>query len=54
MKMETGTENMEKGMEVITSVLPEEWERKARELGAFTRAGDYLKTPKDLLRVMHI
>ena len=50
--MEMGMENMENGMEVITNVLPKEWREKARELGAFTRAGDYLKTPEDLLRVM--
>ena len=52
MKMETGMENMENRMEVITSLLSEDWREKARELGAFTRAGDYLKTPEDLLRVM--
>ena len=49
MKMETGKEI---GMEAITDALPDGWEGKARELGAFTRAGDYLKTPKDLSRVM--
>ena len=39
-------------MEAITSVLPEGWEEKARELGAFTRTGDYIKTPEDLLRLV--
>ena len=39
------------GMEPIIEVLPEGWREKARELNAFRRAGDYLKTPEDLLRV---
>ena len=40
------------GMEPIIEVLPEGWREKARELNAFRRAGDYLKTPEDLLRVL--
>ena len=32
MKMETGMEDMEERMEIITSVLPKEWREKAREL----------------------
>lgn len=39
-------------MEPIIEVLPEGWREKARELNAFRRAGDYLKTPEDLLRVL--
>ena len=37
------------GKEPIIEVLPEGWREKARELNAFRRAGDYLKTPEDLL-----
>ena len=40
------------GMEPIIEVLPEGWREKSRELNAFRRAGDYLKTPEDLLRVL--
>ena len=39
-------------MEPIIEVLPEGWREKARELNAFRRAGDYLKTPEDLLRIL--
>jgi len=39
-------------MEPIIEVLPEGWREKARELNAFRRSGDYLKTPEDLLRVL--
>ena len=39
-------------MEPIIEVLPEGWREKARELNAFRRAGDYLKTPEGLLRVL--
>ena len=40
------------GMEPIIEVLPKGWREKARELNAFRRTGDYLKTPEDLLRVL--
>ena len=40
------------GMEPIIEVLPEGWREKARELNAFRRSGDYLKTPEDLLRIL--
>ena len=40
------------GMEAIIEVLPEGWREKARELNAFRRSGDYLKTPEDLLRIL--
>ena len=43
---------MDTGMEAIIEVLPENWREKARELKAFRRAGDYLKTPEDLLRLL--
>ena len=39
-------------MEAITSVLPEGWEEKAKELKAFTRKGDYLENAEDLLRLL--
>ena len=39
-------------MKPITDVLPDGWEKKMRELGAFTRVGDYLKTPEDVLRLL--
>ncbi|MBR0281981.1 MAG: hypothetical protein IJQ81_10380, partial [Oscillibacter sp.] len=39
-------------MKFITDLLPEGWQEKARELNAFRRTGDYLKTPEDLLRVL--
>ena len=39
-------------MKFITDLLPEGWKEKARELNAFRRRGDYLKTPEDLLRVL--
>lgn len=39
-------------MKYITDLLPEGWQEKARELNAFRRAGDYLKTPEDLLRAL--
>lgn len=39
-------------MKFITDLLPEGWREKARELNAFRRTGDYLKTPEDLLRVL--
>lgn len=41
-------------MEPITRYLPEGWEQKARELKAFTRRGDYIETPEDLLRILMI
>lgn len=43
---------MKANMEAITSVLPEGWEEKAKELKAFTRKGDYLENAEDLLRVL--
>ena len=39
-------------MEPITSLMPEGWIEKAKELKAFTRQGDYIKTPEELLRIL--
>ena len=36
----------------ITSLMPEGWQEKAQELRAFTRRGDYIKTPEELLRIL--
>lgn len=39
-------------MEPIVRFLPEGWEQKAKELKAFTRRGDYIESPDDLLRIL--
>ena len=39
-------------MQPITSLMPEGWIEKAKELKAFTRKGDYIKTVEELLRIL--
>ena len=41
-----------KEMEELTKLLPEGWQEKAKELKALRRAGDYIKTPDELLRII--
>lgn len=43
---------MKASMEPIIRYLPEGWEQKAKELKAFTRRGDYIESPEDLLRIL--
>ena len=43
---------MKTKMEPITRYLPEGWEQKAKELKAFTRRGDYIESPEELLRIL--
>lgn len=42
----------ESRIQPITELLPEGWEEKAKELKAFTRRGDYIQTPAELLRIL--
>ncbi len=39
-------------MELITKLLPDGWAEKAKELGAFTRRGDYIQDAEELLRIL--
>jgi hypothetical protein len=41
------------GFEWVLSVMPEGWEQKAKELGAFTREGE-IKSAHDLLRLVFL
>lgn len=43
---------MEITFDVITNHMPDGWREKAKELKAFTRVGDYIKTSDDLLRIL--
>ena len=43
---------MEFTFDFIADHMPDGWREKAKELKAFTRVGDYIKTPDDLLRIL--
>ena len=43
---------MEMNFELITKHLPEGWKERAKESKALERAGDYIKTPEELLKIL--
>ena len=43
---------MDISFDFIADHMPDGWREKAKELKAFTRVGDYIKTPDDLLRIL--
>lgn len=44
--------SMMQRMQPITSLMPTGWREKAKELKAFTRRGDYIQDPEELLRIL--